>query len=161
MCDPNVSHVELPDKASDLLRLAVREGRSLDREQYYPISSFYHSGIGPDRYMIGDMVPLNLCGVCLAGAIIAGVLNADPTKELSPSFCGDNRDKLFAIDSMRGGFFKVAIVTQLRIDITPEQEEALDLMEIPNPWAFQGWEAFEQHMVQIEKAAQQLEDIGL
>ena len=61
-----------PTKLSDLIDLAIRDGRGLDPNVYAPDASRWHEP-SPDS---------GQCYVCLAGAVIAGTLGANPAEEV-------------------------------------------------------------------------------
>ena len=57
-----------PKKLSDLITLAITDGRRLDRNVYVPCASAWHETRAEET---GDT-----CAVCLAGCVIAGTLEA-------------------------------------------------------------------------------------
>lgn len=63
----------LPDKLSGLLRMAIRDGRCLNREVYYPDATEWHE---PDH---------SFCSVCLAGAVMATEFDLPPGRRFTPA----------------------------------------------------------------------------
>jgi hypothetical protein len=84
---------QLPEKLSDLLRLAVRDCMTVEKM--------------PDRRL--DMETFHwpsetVCVVCMAGAVMDRTLGADPDAELGPDdFDRETGKRLHAIDAMRQG----------------------------------------------------------
>ena len=157
---------EPPEKLSDLIRLAVRDARGLDRTLYRPASFVWHD---PDTD-----IELGLqCRVCLAGAVIAGTLNVAPEDEASPTLirlrhgwvpglASESRwpEALLALDRVREGVYIGAVTTHY--DVEPTQEESKALVRIPHPDHndFRGWVEFDKHLVSLLDRADQLEKLG-
>ena len=59
-----------PQTLSSLIRLAIDDARKLNRNVYAPLYSAWHA---PD-----DTQSPQVCNICLAGAVIAGTLQAPP-----------------------------------------------------------------------------------
>ena len=49
------------------------------------------------------MTRMRSVSVCVAGAVIAGTLGADPTRDLGPQDFGENERALYALDHFRCG----------------------------------------------------------
>jgi hypothetical protein len=87
----------LPDKPSELIRLAISDLCKVEKNPVYRINMnrWHHLNYK-------DMV----CEVCLAGAVMAGSLDADPYLSISPfSFKPSIYYKLQALDEFRLGTF--------------------------------------------------------
>ena len=108
-----------PDTLGELLTLALDDLGSLDRDLYCALSSDWHNPFGLD----------GLCGVCLAGAVIAGTLGAEPEEHRIPSECPREwEDALCALDSIRVGMLVEAwhALTQ----VPDVEREPLDLIDM-------------------------------
>lgn len=87
--------IKLPEKASDLIELALRDLRKVEQEG--------------DKYVVdmgGWHEPKleHRCSVCWAGAVMAGTLGANPAEYVMPSDYGEwNRSRLHALDCFRKG----------------------------------------------------------
>jgi len=123
--------VELPNKLSALLRIAVEDAQKIEKTPGYVLDmSVWHSPAnGP-------------CAVCLAGSVMALRLRApvadtvDPEDYVTVSVHDEDdednstRNALWAIDSMRRACLDDA-ADELDIDITDEQRDALgDIMSV-------------------------------
>lgn len=93
--------VELPDKPSDLIRLAVKDLQSCI-EKNYVVDMF-------DWYSAND----GICSVCIAGAVMAESLGLSPADNLSIgpirrfSELGRNRcNKLLALNHFHFGYMR-------------------------------------------------------
>lgn len=102
-----MSEIQLPDKPSELIRLALSDLRKCEADPRYSIDMWaWHAPFLNDR-----------CYVCLAGAVMAKSINASITDELAPSdFDGEISTKLNALDCFRlgdiaGGLDKLGIDT--------------------------------------------------
>lgn len=90
--------VELPDKLSDMVALAIADYKALSEfpELYHPDSEVWHQ---PDYFGDGSA-----CGVCLAGAVVANTFNAAIEERIAfDDFGGDAEIKLSALDKVRQG----------------------------------------------------------
>lgn len=88
--------IRLPDKPSELLRLALAD---LIKAEKRPDT--YNVRMDVSHLMFGGV-----CHVCLAGAVMAGTLGADPEVELlfdDDSFTADQMRKFDALDEFRRG----------------------------------------------------------
>jgi hypothetical protein len=104
--------IELPDTLSGLLRLAVADAQKCANDPRYVLQmgSWHEPG-------------LKRCSVCMAGAVMAQSLNADPRIQVLPEDYQDEYD-LMAIDEMRCGDMLGAAST-LGLMPNADQEVAL------------------------------------
>jgi hypothetical protein len=88
--------VSLPNKLSALIRVALDdEARAHKSKQYEMFMGVWHRPLPSE---------LNKCQVCLAGAVMAFTMNADPRSDVSPStYSTPDRRKLSSLDSVRQG----------------------------------------------------------
>ncbi|MCY4259158.1 MAG: hypothetical protein OXC91_02685 [Rhodobacteraceae bacterium] len=109
----------LPDKPSELIRLALRDMEACEGDAAYNVHfQHWHK---PERARRGDPRSelTGACLVCLAGSVMAKTLGAFPHEELVPSHFKEDgelnspvRGKLMALDCFRagdvlGGFFEL------------------------------------------------------
>ena len=132
----------LPDKPSELIRLAVKD---LTICEQMPETYKINMGVWHDR-MYGD----NKCHVCLAGSVMAQTLGADPTREIYPSET-DEQKKLralssFAFGEIEDGLSYLSLYGKIE---TPEMEEICSYSLDP--------EQFKADMLEL---AQKFEDLG-
>lgn len=85
---------KLPDKASELLRLAVADSRAVSKLKSRTLDmNVYHTPL-----------PGRKCAVCMAGAVMDRTLRADPKRFLMPgAFEPDTEEKLRRINCLRRG----------------------------------------------------------
>ena len=89
---PNESIESPPADLPTLIRLAVSDAKLLDRNGYVADSRVWHTGSRPG-------FP---CGVCFAGAVMAGTLGGDSRLRMSPQDASTAwRKALFALDDVR------------------------------------------------------------
>ena len=69
--EPQPPSIQPPERFSDLVLMAIADGRALDPQVYYPDFTRWHDS--PMWATEDDEDPL--CQVCLAGAVIAGTLS--------------------------------------------------------------------------------------
>ncbi len=89
----------LPDKASALIRVALRDLKACEKDDNYIINmKMWHvSG----RYN---------CEVCMAGAVMAQSLGTDFENYAEPrGFPDDARGKLYALNMFRVGYIEIAL----------------------------------------------------
>ena len=94
---------KLPDKPSELIRVALKDIRACEASDKYLIDMCsWHARARPG---------FNLkCAVCFAGAVMAQTLGADPERDYHPSdFDGDTNSKMYALDRLRVGDVEGAI----------------------------------------------------
>ena len=148
---------QLPDKLSDLIELAIRDARKLDRRVYYPNAGHWHH----PSYSEDDSLS---CKICFAGAVIAGTLGAPVMVNVAPSvpwwFPGwsptqDNWRKLKALELVRAG----ALVKALRsLDLPFEEFQSRfpNFSRMAQFPGFIGWEEFDKFCTDMEWAVERL-----
>jgi hypothetical protein len=134
----------LPDKLSELIRVALADLRKVEADPRYIVNMANWHVAREGR-----------CEVCLAGAVMAGTLGVDPQRTASPfEFCDDElENKLDALDWVRMGN-----VGNANWAVT---EQAVDPEFIPNenvPAYHDGPEAFH---AALSDLANRLEEKGL
>lgn len=97
---------ELPDKLSELLRLAVKDAKLCEEDSNYELNmSFWHQ-------LVKDK-----CIVCLAGSVMAQTLELLPEEVIGciedSGFCLDTKKKLTYIDMMRSGLLPEGVPTYI------------------------------------------------
>ena len=153
--------IAVPEKLSDLIRMAIADGRKLHQEQpndYYPNYGIYHSYIAYNRYESDQEGPFDICHICLAGAVMAGTLQVPlesvSLQRMSPPWYR----ALKALDSVREGWYRHALNLFYNVDrhyeLTPWTKA-----EPVNP-EFQGWDEFFEHLDSLEAVAEFFEFNG-
>ncbi len=99
----------LPDKPSELIRLALKDLEACELDPKYQINmDSWHAPID------------GKCAVCLAGAVMARTLDISPTRRVSPEDLGvDLFCRLSALDCLRIGCLENALQS-LGIDAPPQ-----------------------------------------
>lgn len=112
----------LPDKPSELIRLALADLRKVEADELYEVNmNLWHA----------PMHSKPVCAVCLAGAVMAMTLGAKPWTDMLPSFYkGKTTRKLSALDSFRIGEVDFALVT-LGIDVTALSQKVANRGIVP------------------------------
>ena len=89
----------LPDKPSELIRLALADLEKVERDPRYKINmGSWHNVI--ESPSTGRPV----CAVCLAGAVMAGALEESVHRSVRPwEYDRDTEHKLYALDMFRTG----------------------------------------------------------
>ena len=148
--------IELPRKLSDLLELAICDGRSkLDRSVYLPDYLRWHD---PGQY------PENRqCKVCLAGAVIAGTLARNFHTPLMPAdFDTGTCDALLALEDARIGRWLIALeYLDQAADVPPEVKDILLHLDAPKHADFEGWPEFALFLDSLEDRVTSLRALGL
>lgn len=159
----------LPDRLSELVRLAVADARRLDRRAYVPKSCEWHRPQPDGR-----------CGVCLAGAVIAGTL-ADPDWTarnpgigLEPGDFREDVDRgLSAIAQLGTGDVIHADHSLRQPDLVEEsnwppvpverahRSDAAEALRREENHEFDGWAEFDRHLDRMKALADELEREGL
>lgn len=142
----------LPDTLSDLIDLAIKDARGLDRELYTPDYGEWHT------YSYLD----ESCSICLAGAVIAGSLRMSPRRNTHPDhFSHATGHCLLALEDVRMGNIGRAIARVRRgekytkeheIDI---QNRILHICGNSHQF-FVSWKGFEDFLNWCEKVAKEL-----
>lgn len=88
--------IRLGNKLSTVIRAAVADMKTVQRDKRYKLMMFTWHALQP---LLHDV-----CGVCMAGSIIACRGGATPTASVHPSdFDPATKYKLYAVDSVRQG----------------------------------------------------------
>jgi len=92
-----MNDVELPNKLSDLIELALKDLARAERDPRYTVNmGTWHNPL----YSIYSK--LQSCVVCFGGAIMAKTKECSISLQLRPSsFSNDDQYKLYALDSLR------------------------------------------------------------
>lgn len=96
---------DLPNKPSELIRLALTDIARAERSKRYAI----HMGVwhSPQGFSPEEGLP---CDVCFAGAVMAFSLGAQPDKDTVPETFGEkNARKLNALDNFRAGYIRAGL----------------------------------------------------
>ena len=110
----------LPDKPSELIRLALHDLELCEQDDMY-IINMRRWHVPSDTY--GWHSPEKKCYVCLAGSVMAKSLNADALKYLDPwDYNGKTIIKLLALEQFRKGHVHKGIIL-----LFPESFENMDL----------------------------------
>ena len=140
-----------PPTLGEMIRLSVRDARSLDRTRFRPDYSVWHMP-SPSR---------NACLVCDAGAVLAGTFRIPHNVLVRPSDMPHRwHSALAALDLARGGEWAGAIEWYYWHDNHPLNEAAV-LLELspmrPEFRQFQSWDEMDQHLLSMEGFASILE----
>ena len=141
---------EPPEKMSELIRLAITDGQRLDREIYTPDAHTWH-----------ELFDDGFCGVCDAGAVMAGTLKAEPSNQIDAEFFGVEWGRaLTALDAVREG---AMVVAYARFTGKPMSEVRGKVKKIRGPehGEFEDWPEYELHLDELDRVAQEFEDLGL
>ena len=151
---------------ASLARVAVADGRALNRALYRPLSSQWHSYKGATDCGCADCqageAGQPVCNVCLAGAVIAGSLNVEFESTFGPSkaidtFGAETARAIRALDYVRCGDYYYAYENAgLAIDFEVSRASLREIAQ-PEQGSFKGWEQFEEHLDSIEAIAEQLQ----
>lgn len=140
---------QLPKSLSGLLELAIKDARSLDPSLYHPRHrDWYFKPIsGP-------------CQLCLAGSVIAGTLKPAHYRLITPTYFGvDMSNLLFAIDSMRCGYWCRAFYQVHGSYPTGRIRDRLSNLPVPQHGSFIGWTEFRSHLDSLESILPALREI--
>lgn len=101
----------LPDTLSELTRIALRDLEAAEANPRYRVGmSMWHTPLTETGGMATGPEKPHHCRVCLAGAVMAGTLNAPFGEFIGPTdLVPDERGKLYALDSVRCGFLAEAL----------------------------------------------------
>lgn len=101
---------KLPDKRSELLRLAVKDAIKISHDPRFRLymRDWYTAFRWDDN--TDKLVPRDVCEVCLAGSVMVCTLNVTPDKlenDIAPSYFTDLdiRKKLYLINELRDGTY--------------------------------------------------------
>lgn len=94
-----MSTTKLANKLSSLLRQAVADLRAIEKNKVYTVDMdrFHYPALGFNK-------TARTCHVCLAGAVMARTLGANPKARMDPfEYSRDTEAKLNALDALRRG----------------------------------------------------------
>ena len=140
----------LPDKLSELIIVAVKDARKLDRNKYCPSFINFHD---PDE--VHPSLP-RYCLICDAGAVMAGTLQVDFTQSAIPDCFPDIEHKLIALDRARCGNYASAL---RYLGVERDWSFTKDIKVSPFH-DYYDWETFDKHLNHMEGVAKQLKDLG-
>ena len=147
-----MSKIRPPAKLSELLRMAIRDGRTLDQAKYEPKSKVWH-------YPTEE----GLCEICLAGAVLAGTLRFNQDVRVrSADQLPDGWDRAArALEFARQSRWHFAV--EELTGTTVDHETWTKLQGIPRNkhGRFQSWDGFVKHLKELAGVAQELEQHGL
>ena len=153
---------QVPDRLSQLIRMAIQDGRKvLNQDDLTPEFSVWHEWQSVEKK----------CAVCLAGAVIANTLGANPTTNVRPTELPEEwRRALWALDYIRTGDYNTAIAYFYRSDDDYGEEQTaltklglayLEEWESPDYMDFVNHKQFAQHLDSLEHIANTFEEVGL
>ena len=146
--------IAVPEKLSDLIRLAIADGRKLHQERsndYYPNYGRYHSYPTHNNYGGDQEGPFDVCHICLAGAVMAGTLQVPLESVSLQRIRLPWHSALLVLDNVREGWYRQAINTFYNVDRHYELTPWTKAMPV-NPM-FQGWDEFLEHLDSLEAVA--------
>ena len=146
--------IAVPEKLSDLIRMAIADGRKLHQERphdHYPNYGRYHGYRIRNHDESDEEGPFDACHICLAGAVMAGTLQVPLESVSIQRIRPPWHSALLALDNVRDGMYREAINTFYNVDrqyeLTPWTKA-----EPVNPM-FQGWDEFLEHLDSLESVA--------
>ena len=146
--------IAVPEKLSDLIRLAIADGRKLYQEragEYLPDAYMFH------EFGYDSQQDKKVCHVCLAGAVMAGTLHADTRDSLKPiDFDTPWTKALHALDWVRQGLYDSALINLYG----PGEYQFAVTQSAPVQYRFQGWDEFLDHLDNLGFAVGFLQDHG-
>lgn len=150
------------NKPSQLIRVAVKDARKLDREIYKPHANLFHSPVFGDGNSAFQRKKFKECYVCDAGAVIAGTLGAGKKSDKFPSKYSDAICKrLRAIDNLRTGDLYSACRHLWGGNFDTMQVRELEAkLGMPDWFSFIGWDEMDEHLESLESYADDLEKAG-
>lgn len=135
---------QLPDKPSSLILVALADLAKVEKSRKYQVDM----GIWHEP---GSIARGNRCQVCLAGAVMARSLGADPKASFDPSSFPLESDKLSALDCFRTGAIRAGLACfGLRHD---RAQMLKDEFEDSEGWApsYEERSAFKRYMRRLAK----------
>lgn len=130
-----------------LLRIAVADGRALDRSRYVPFYGSWHRGT--------EAMPNTRCRVCLAGGVLAGTVGLSPEKSVTDIYRMRDVSALYALDHARTGDYTRAYASLGHFDRARAVERAT--LRYPSAALFDGWPEFDEHLHSLEACIEPLE----
>ena len=142
----------LPDRFSELIRVAIADAGKLDRSIYRPYAYQWHRPVTSN--------PQHRCNVCTAGAVIAGTLDADPSEDWFPGmFDQDTEAKLNALDGLRDGSLscgaELGVPALDTLGVTRAQMDTLRALS-----GYSDWCGFDAHLGALDSVADTLHAAG-
>ena len=152
--------VTLPDKLSELIRVAAADARGLSRDVYHPHYLSWHSPILAEDDTFMDRVsrlPTARCQVCFAGSLLAGLESVKPDELWMPgrtsiSFAA----KMHALDWARNGSFMRAVECLGYM----ADDDMNARYPMPCDIEFEGWDEFDRFLDSIVAISYLLESDG-
>ena len=139
MTDP----IAVPEKLSDLIRLAIADGRKLYQEragEYLPHADVFH------KFLYDYKQDKEICHICLAGVVMAGTLHTDTRDTWMPiNFHLPWTKALRALDSVRVGHYRTALL-EFYGGAAEDYQEYRRSRAFPVMPRFQGWDEFLDHL---------------
>lgn len=116
--------MKLPDKRSELIRLAVHDAIKISHNPAYKLNmEQWHSKEYWDDEL-GQIISDNVCNVCLAGSVMACTLKAKVNSKKSPnSYSEDLMGKLNLINNWREGAAEYEFYFWLADEILNEKQK--------------------------------------
>lgn len=112
---------ELPNKLSQLLRIAVKDAQKCSKSRKYMLDM--------SQWHAGRVNSYDTCQVCMAGAVMAQTLKSDCNISYIPEDFGDSANKkLGCINSMRSGCINEAyreLTEKFTSDLLVSQRNAI------------------------------------
>ena len=154
------------DSLAKLIRLAIKDARSLDRDMFEPnFGEWLRKAYVHKRRAREDWRLSAVCLVCLAGAVMANSFDYDalprrtfPGDEI---FTDEEAQALKVLNSVREGDYECAYMVLGRLDLAVRAREAIGGGQLPLPKNrhFHGWKAFDSHLTSLEGIADELETL--
>lgn len=114
----------LPDKPSALIRLAIADMKSCAEDSDYELNmNQWH--LPSYRGSLSEGNAVDVCKVCMAGAVMAKSLKVNSSREATPRYFGesDTRKKLSALDNFRCGELRSGVrrmCTEAECELLPQ-----------------------------------------
>ena len=147
---PDKPAIELPDKLSELIKLASSDIKSFDRSVFYPTFNVWYVEIS-NKYCIG----------CFAGALIFSrlkdqvTLDPDNNYIIPEQHCKEGEyEKLLALNSFRGGLINDAIKHMYGKHFNIGREDLKYLENPPKEGAFLTWDEMDTFLEWADQSAE-------
>lgn len=147
--------VDLPYIPSQLLNIAIDDGRALDKHRYFPDAQWWHM---PQKINFHTV-----CTVCLAGAVIAKTLVAPHTMNRSPARYRTLQHQLLALDEFRkGNWLEGMHMLHLNtVNMTIDQNHVVASLMPCSYRNYVGWDEFYNFLDELSEVSEQLEAVDL
>lgn len=102
------NEVKLPKKLSDLIVVAIKDLKAVEKSKTYEVNmSQWHTAY--ERPKVGT--PATKCSVCFAGSVMAKSMKLNPETQINDPdyFSAHNRQRLYALDTLRSGDVEKAL----------------------------------------------------